>query len=112
MDFNLFSSFTLGRRPELEAGLAWLRVELYQRMLDETAQIVAFADEAGFAGFGHPEHHLQIEGVRAVERPGRPGRVHRPALPAARGDLLRLGVDSQPYTQLYGGFSASMRTHR
>jgi alkanesulfonate monooxygenase SsuD/methylene tetrahydromethanopterin reductase-like flavin-dependent oxidoreductase (luciferase family) len=31
-------------------------------MLDETAQIVAAADEAGFTGFGHPEHHLQLEG--------------------------------------------------
>lgn len=62
MDFNLFSYFTLGRRPELEAGLAGLRVDLYQRMLDETAQIAAMADEAGFAGFGHPEHHLQLEG--------------------------------------------------
>jgi alkanesulfonate monooxygenase SsuD/methylene tetrahydromethanopterin reductase-like flavin-dependent oxidoreductase (luciferase family) len=62
MDFNLFSYFTLGRRPELEAGLAGLRGELYQRMLDETAQIVALADEAGYAGFGHPEHHLQLEG--------------------------------------------------
>ena len=62
MDFNLFSYFTLGRRPELEAGLAGLRVELYQRMLDETAEIAAAADEMGFAGFGHPEHHLQLEG--------------------------------------------------
>jgi alkanesulfonate monooxygenase SsuD/methylene tetrahydromethanopterin reductase-like flavin-dependent oxidoreductase (luciferase family) len=28
-------------------------------MLDEIAAYVRFADEAGFAGFGHPEHHLQ-----------------------------------------------------
>ena len=62
MDFNLFSYYTLGRRSELEAGLAGLRVDLYQRMLDEAAQIAAAADEAGFAGIGHPEHHLQIEG--------------------------------------------------
>ena len=62
MDFNLFSYYTLGRRSELEAGLAGLRVDLYQRMLDETAQIARAADEAGFAGMGHPEHHLQIEG--------------------------------------------------
>jgi hypothetical protein len=52
MDFNLFSYYTLGRRSELEAGLAGLRVELYQRMLDETAQIAAAGDEAGFAGIG------------------------------------------------------------
>ena len=63
MDFNLFSNFTVGRRAELEAGLAGLRVDLYQRMLEETAQIAAAADEWGFAGFGHPEHHLQIEGL-------------------------------------------------
>src|SRR4051812_47543372 len=31
-------------------------------MLDETAEIVAAADELGFTGFGHPEHHLQLEG--------------------------------------------------
>ncbi|MGI9614564.1 MAG: LLM class flavin-dependent oxidoreductase [Acidimicrobiales bacterium] len=62
MDFNLFSYYTIGRRAELEDGLAGLRVELYQRMLDETAQIAALADQAGFAGIGHPEHHLQIEG--------------------------------------------------
>ena len=62
MDFNLFSYYTLGRRSELEEGLAGLRVDLYQRMLDETAQIATMADEAGFAGIGHPEHHLQIEG--------------------------------------------------
>jgi len=63
MDFNLFSYFTVGRRAELEAGLAGLRVELYQRMLRETAQIAAAADEWGFSGFGHPEHHLQLEGM-------------------------------------------------
>lgn len=63
MDFNLFSYYTVGRRAELEAGLAGLRVDLYQRMLDETAQIVSAADELGYAGFGHPEHHLQIEGM-------------------------------------------------
>lgn len=65
MDFNLFAYFTLGRRPELEAGLAGLKGEYYQRMLDEVAQIASFADDEGYAGFGHPEHHLQIEGCEA-----------------------------------------------
>ena len=31
-------------------------------MLDEIAEYVRFADQAGYAGFGHPEHHLQVEG--------------------------------------------------
>ncbi len=62
MDFNLFAYYTLGRRNELEAGLAGLKNDLYQRMLDEVAQIASAADEWGYAGMGHPEHHLQIEG--------------------------------------------------
>jgi hypothetical protein len=37
-------------------------------MLDEIADYVRFADEAGFAGFGHPEHHLQVEGFEICGR--------------------------------------------
>lgn len=70
MKFHLFIYATLGRRHELEAGLAGKRPELYQRMLDEVAEYVSFADEAGYAGFSHPEHHLQIEGFEASNEPG------------------------------------------
>jgi alkanesulfonate monooxygenase SsuD/methylene tetrahydromethanopterin reductase-like flavin-dependent oxidoreductase (luciferase family) len=70
MQFHLFIYATVGRRHELEAGMAGQRPELYQRMLDEIAEYVRFADEAGFAGFGHPEHHLQIEGFEASNEPG------------------------------------------
>lgn len=70
MDFHLFMYVTIGRRHELEAGMAGQRPELYQRMLDEIAEYVRFADEAGFAGFGHPEHHLQIEGFEISNEPG------------------------------------------
>lgn len=70
MKFNLFMYCTVGRRAELEAGMAGQRPELYQRMLDEIAEYARFADEAGYAGFGHPEHHLQIEGFEASNEPG------------------------------------------
>src|SRR5215510_10266166 len=70
MQFHLFIYATLGRRHELEAGMAGKRPELYQRMLDEVAEFVQLADEAGYAGFGHPEHHLQIEGFEASNEPG------------------------------------------
>jgi alkanesulfonate monooxygenase SsuD/methylene tetrahydromethanopterin reductase-like flavin-dependent oxidoreductase (luciferase family) len=70
MQFHLFIYATLGRRHELEAGMAGKRPELYQRMLEEVAEYVRFADEAGYAGFGHPEHHLQIEGFEASNEPG------------------------------------------
>jgi len=39
-------------------------------MLDEIAEYARFADESGYAGFGHPEHHLQIEGFEASNEPG------------------------------------------
>jgi alkanesulfonate monooxygenase SsuD/methylene tetrahydromethanopterin reductase-like flavin-dependent oxidoreductase (luciferase family) len=70
MQFHLFMYVTVGRRSELEAGMAGQRPELYQRTLDEIAEYVRFADEAGFAGFGHPEHHLQIEGFEISNEPG------------------------------------------
>ena len=70
MKFHLFIYATLGRRHEIEAGMAGKRPELYQRMLNEVAEYAAFADEVGYAGFGHPEHHLQVEGFEASNEPG------------------------------------------
>ncbi len=69
MDFNLFMYCTIGRRAELEAGMAGQKSELYQRMLSEIAEYAAYADEAGYGGFGHPEHHLQIEGFEIANDP-------------------------------------------
>ena len=67
--FNPFMYCTVGRRPELERGMAGKNPLLYQRMLDEIAEYVGFADTAGYAGWGHPEHHLQIEGFEASNDP-------------------------------------------
>ena len=69
MRFSLFMYCTVGRRAELEAGMAGQRPELYQRMLDEIAEYVRVADDAGYFGFGHPEHHLQIEGFEISNDP-------------------------------------------
>ncbi len=69
VDFNLFMYCTIGRKAELEAGLAGLNPDLYQRMLSEIADYARFADQAGYAGFGHPEHHLQIEGFEIANDP-------------------------------------------
>ncbi|MEE2983091.1 MAG: LLM class flavin-dependent oxidoreductase [Pseudomonadota bacterium] len=67
--FNPFMYCTVGRRAELERGMAGKDALLYQRMLDEIAEYVAYADEVGYAGWGHPEHHLQIEGFEASNDP-------------------------------------------
>jgi alkanesulfonate monooxygenase SsuD/methylene tetrahydromethanopterin reductase-like flavin-dependent oxidoreductase (luciferase family) len=67
--FNPFVYCTVGRRSELERGMAGKDPVLYQRMLDELAQYVTLADDAGYAGWGHPEHHLQIEGYEMANDP-------------------------------------------
>lgn len=69
MKFSLFMYCTVGRRAELEGGLAGRKPELYQRMLGEIAEYARFADDAGYFGFGHPEHHLQIEGFEISNDP-------------------------------------------
>ena len=69
MRFNLFMYCIVGRRAELESGMAGKDPRLYRRMLDEIAEYARFADEAGYAGFGHPEHHLQIEGFEISNEP-------------------------------------------
>ena len=69
MKFGLFMYCTIGRRGELEAGMAGRRPELYQRMLDEIATYARFADQNGYFGYGHPEHHLQIEGFEISNDP-------------------------------------------
>ena len=60
--FHAFMYVTIGRRQELEQGMAGKNPVLYQRMLDEIGAYARLCDEAGYAGIGIPEHHLQIEG--------------------------------------------------
>ncbi len=69
MDFGLFMYCTVGRRADLEAGMAGRNPELYQRMLGEIADYAKFAEDQGYFGFGHPEHHLQIEGFEISNDP-------------------------------------------
>ncbi|MEM9624148.1 MAG: LLM class flavin-dependent oxidoreductase, partial [Pseudomonadota bacterium] len=69
MDFGLFMYCTVGRRAELEAGMAGHNNRYYQRMLDEIADYARCADENGYFGYGHPEHHLQLEGFEISNDP-------------------------------------------
>ena len=70
MKFGLFVYCTVGRRHELEAGMAGRNPVLYRRMLAELADYARFAEARGYFGFGHPEHHLQIEGFEIANDPG------------------------------------------
>src|SRR3546814_6057660 len=62
MKFHLMQTGVVGRRHEIEQGMAGQRPELYQRFLEEVRGYVQHADELGFYGYCQPEHHLQIEG--------------------------------------------------
>src|ERR671937_402232 len=70
MKFHAFMYVTIGRRRELEQGMAGKNPVLYQRMLDEIGEYARECDEAGYAGIGIPEHHLQIEGFELGQDPG------------------------------------------
>jgi alkanesulfonate monooxygenase SsuD/methylene tetrahydromethanopterin reductase-like flavin-dependent oxidoreductase (luciferase family) len=70
MKFNLMQTGVIGRRYELEQGMAGQRPELYQRFLAEVKDYVRLADELGYAGYCQPEHHLQIEGFEVNNHPG------------------------------------------
>src|ERR1051325_702073 len=70
MDFHAFLYAVVGRRQELEKGMAGKDPILFQRMLKEIGTYARLCDEAGYAGLGLPEHHLQIEGFEAAQEPG------------------------------------------
>ena len=70
MDFHAFMYVTIGRRHELERGMAGKDPVLYQRMLDEIADYARLCNASGWAGFGIPEHHLQVEGFELGQDPG------------------------------------------
>ena len=70
MKFHLMQTGVVGRRHEIEEGMAGQRPELYQRFLEEVKGYVQLADELGFYGYCQPEHHLQIEGFEVNNHPG------------------------------------------
>ena len=68
MRFSLFMYCTIGRRAELEA--AWrAAIRALPAHAGRDRRVCAFADDAGYFGFGHPEHHLQIEGFEISNDP-------------------------------------------
>ena len=64
MKFGLFVYCTVGRRAELEQGMAGRRPDLYHRMIMELGDYAAFAEDRGYFAFGHPEHHLKSRDLK------------------------------------------------
>jgi alkanesulfonate monooxygenase SsuD/methylene tetrahydromethanopterin reductase-like flavin-dependent oxidoreductase (luciferase family) len=70
MKFHLIQPGMVGRREEIQKGMAGQNKELYQRYLEEIRYYISLADELGYASYGHNEHHLQIEGFEITNHPG------------------------------------------
>ena len=66
---SLFYLPSIGSRAEIEAGMAGLRGDLYDRMLAELGEQAVLADELGYDSISFTEHHFHIEGFELSNNP-------------------------------------------
>jgi alkanesulfonate monooxygenase SsuD/methylene tetrahydromethanopterin reductase-like flavin-dependent oxidoreductase (luciferase family) len=66
---SLFYLPSIGSRAEIEAGMAGMRPDLYQRMLRELTEQIKLADELGYDSVSFTEHHFHIEGFEVSQNP-------------------------------------------
>jgi hypothetical protein len=66
---SLFYLPTIGSRAEIEAGMAGMRDDLYQRMLRDLSEQIRLADELGYDSVSFTEHHFHIEGFELSNNP-------------------------------------------
>ena len=69
MKASLFYLPTIGSRAEIEAGMAGMRGDLYQRMLGELSEQIRLADALGYDSVSFTEHHFHIEGFELSNNP-------------------------------------------
>ncbi|MBI2767183.1 MAG: LLM class flavin-dependent oxidoreductase [Chloroflexi bacterium] len=69
MKASLFYLPSIGSRPEIEAGMAGLRGDLYQSMLAEITAEAQLADTLGYDSISFTEHHFHIEGFEISNNP-------------------------------------------
>ena len=60
---------SIGSRAEIEAGMAGMRPDLYQRMLRELSEQIKLADDLGYDSVSFTEHHFHIEGFEISQNP-------------------------------------------
>jgi alkanesulfonate monooxygenase SsuD/methylene tetrahydromethanopterin reductase-like flavin-dependent oxidoreductase (luciferase family) len=66
---SLFYLPTIGSRAEIEAGMAGMRGDLYQRMLADLTEQIKLADDLGYDSVSFTEHHFHIEGFEISNNP-------------------------------------------
>lgn len=69
LQVSLFYLPSVGSRQEIEAGMAGLRGDLYDRMLSDLSEQVRLADELGYRSVGFTEHHFHVEGFEVSNNP-------------------------------------------
>jgi len=66
---SLFYLPSVGSRADIEAGMAGLRGDLYQRMLIEIGEQARLADDLGYDSINFTEHHFHVEGIELSNNP-------------------------------------------
>ena len=69
MKASIFCLPSVGSRAEIEAGMAAMRPDLYQRMLKELTELIKLADDLGYDSVSFTEHHFHIEGFELSNNP-------------------------------------------
>lgn len=69
MKVSLFYLPSVGSRPEIEQGMAGLKGDLYQRMLEEVSAEARLADDLGYNSISFTEHHFHVEGFELSNNP-------------------------------------------
>ena len=69
MKFHLMQTGVVGRRHEIEAGMAGMNPLFYQRMLKELTEQIKLGDELGYDSVSFTEHHFHIEGFELSNNP-------------------------------------------
>ena len=69
MQVSVFYLPSIGSRAEIEQGMAGLRGDLYQKMLNELKEQAQLADELGYDSISFTEHHFHVEGFEISNNP-------------------------------------------
>ena len=69
MEIGAFYLPSVGRKSDIEAGMAGKRTDLYQQMLAEMSEQIVYMDDFGYYGSGTTEHHFHIEGEEVSTNP-------------------------------------------
>ena len=69
MEIGAFYLPSVGRKSDIEAGMAGKRTDLYQQMLAEMSEQIIYMDDFGYYGSGTTEHHFHIEGEEVSTNP-------------------------------------------